>query len=320
MKYLKTTNIVTLAAALLMLLPLAASADGSQSLRLSEVCLGDSSTRGKAWIEIQNISYGSQNLGGFYITNNPAALNPELSAPQRIEMMHLIPTGNPVTRITPQNCLLLYADGQDNLGLQHLDFTLAPGDIVALYSGNGVDLLDSLTIPDYLMAGKSWAKDFKKDSWRICDRPTPTQANDYLQAKKNNKIAEFKEKDPYGFAMAIMAMGVVFSCLLLLYLFFKLFGKVFARIGNKDVQIAPLATTGTAGNGTGTDTEAAVAAMMALTEATSGTGNEDMDVALIALALEAELAHEEESGIITIIPTQSPWADKAEMIAAGTLR
>ena len=301
MKYLKTTNIVTLAAALLMLLPLAASADGSQSLRLSEICLGDSSMRGKAWIEIQNISYGSQNLGGFYITNNPAALNPELSAPQRIEMMHLIPTGNPVTRITPQNCLLLYADGQDNLGLQHLDFTLAPGDIVALYSGNGVDLLDSLTIPDYLMAGKSWA-------------------NDYLQAKKNNKIAEFKEKDPHGFAMAIMAMGVVFSCLLLLYLFFKLFGKVFARIGNKDVQIAPLATTGTAGNGTRTDTEAAVAAMMALTEATSGTGNEDMDVALIALALEAELAHEEESGIITIIPTQSPWADKAEMIAAGTLR
>ena len=120
--------------------------------------------------------------------------------------------------------------------------------------------------------------------------------------------------------MAIMAMGVVFSCLLLLYLFFKLFGKVFARIGNKDVQITPLATTGTAGNGTRTDTEAAVAAMMALTEATSGTGNEDMDVALIALALEAELAHEEESGIITIIPTQSPWADKAEMIAAGTLR
>ena len=315
MTNMKTNKIVTLTIALLMLFTIGASADGAQSLRLSEVSLGDSSTNNTAWIEIQNTSYGTQNLGGFYITNNPAVFNKELSAPDRIKLMHLIPTGNPITKITPQNCLLLYADGNDNLGLQHTDFTLMPGDIVAIYSGNGIDLIDSLVIPDDLGAGKSWARNFEKGTWYICDRPTPTQANNYEQAKKNNKIAEFKEKDPYGIAMAIMAMGVVFGCLLLLYIFFKFFGKLFAR---KTDAVAPLASPAT-GKQSDNDAEAKVAAMLAVADATGGTGDEYLDIALIALALQAELAHDEESGVITITPTLSPWADKAEQIAAGTL-
>ena len=298
---------------LLMSVNTGALADGLQSLRLSEVCLGDGSTGSTAWIEIQNTSYGTQNLGGFYITNDPAALNKELTAPQRIRKMHLIPTGNPITKITPQNCIVLYADGNDNLGLQHTEFTLQAGDIVAMFSGNGIDLIDSLTIPDDLAIGKSWAKDFKKDAWHVCDRPTPTQANDYEQAKKNNKIAEFKEKDPYGIAMTIMAMGVVFSCLLLLYLFFKFFGKLFSH-GSEATAPAPSA------NAADGNAEATVAAIMAVSEATSGTGDENLDIALIALALQTELAHDEESGVITITPTSSPWADKAEQIAAGVLR
>ena len=318
MRIVKLSNkIFVLAVALLTLLPVGTLADGLQSLRLSEVCLGDGSAGSTAWIEIQNTSYGSQNLGGFYITNNPAVLDKELTAPQRIKKMHLIPTGNPITKITPQNCIILYADGNDNLGLQHTEFTLQPGDIVALFSGNGIDLIDSLTIPEDLAAGKSWAKDFKKGTWRVCDRPTPTQANDYEQAKKNNKIAEFKEKDPYGFAMAFMAMGVVFSCLLLLYLFFKFFGKLFHRMDSSDATATTLAD---ASKRKATDDGGAVAAIMAVTEATAGTGDEDLDIALIALALQAELAHDEESGIITINPSTSPWADKAEMIAAGMMR
>ena len=308
---MKTGKIVILSA-LLTLLCLNASADGAQSLRLSEVATADSTECGP-WIEIQNTSWGTQNLGGFYITNNPAVFNTQLSAPQRIEKMHLIPTGNPITAITPQNCILLYADGNDNLGLQHLNFKLVPGDVVALYSGNGIDLIDSITIPADLKAGQSWAKNFDTNTWALCKRPTPTQANNYEQAKKNNKIAEFKEKDPHGFAMAIMAMGVVFSCLLLLYIFFKIFGKAFSRTTSEPSQ------ADTPSPATDSDAGARVAAMMAVTEATSGTGDENLDIALIALALQAELAHDEESGIITICPTTSPWADKAEQIAAGML-
>ena len=310
---MKTNRLVTLITLAVLCLT-TARADSARNLRLSEVAVGDSTGNG-AWIEIQNTSWSTSDLGGFYITNDHTVFK-QMPAPERIAKMHFIPTGNPITEIAPQNCFLLYADGNDNLGLQHTDFTLQAGDIVAIYSANGIDLVDSLTIPDDLTVGKSWAKNFDKGTWYVCDRPTPTLDNNYVEAKKNNKIAEFKEKDPYGIAMAIMAMGVVFSCLLLLYIFFKIFGKFFSRADKGgNAQAAKPATIDQRAN----NADATVAALMGVIEATAGTGDENLDVALIALALEAEFAHDEESGVITIKATPSPWADKAEQIAAGTL-
>lgn len=306
-------------------------ADGIKSLRLSEVAVGDTLEH-SGWVEIQNTSWGTQDLGGFYITNNPAALDESLTPPQRMAYMHFIPTGNPLTSIAPQNCLLLYADGHDNIGILHLDFTLQPGDIVALYNGNGKDLVDSLTIPLFLKPNQSWAKDFKKGTWAVCGKPTPTLANDYEQAKRNNKIAEFKEKDPYGIAMSIMAMGIVFACLILLYVFFKIFGYVLNRQQDNQTASAASSNGGSAGYGTkaasarinGKATSAAdeaqVAALMAVADATAGTGDEQMDMALIALALEDELTHDDESGVITIRRAPTAWADKAIPMAEGLLR
>lgn len=318
---MKTKKIVTLIA-LLMLFFVGASADGSKSLRLSEVALGDSANGGP-WIEIQNTSYGTQNLGGFYITNNSKALDKTLSAPERIALMHLIPTGNPITKVTPQNSILLFPDGHDNLGIQHLNFQLKAGDTLTIFSGNGVDSIDCVIIPTDLQAGQSYARNFEPESgdeeWAPCDKPTPTQANDYETAKHNNKIGEFKEKDPHGFAMAIMAMGVVFGCLVLLYVFFSIFGKIARKLNEKPIATTAPTNIPAAVRRNNTAGEAEVAAIMAVTEATAGTGDENLDIALIALALADELAHDEESGVITITPVQSPWASKSEQIALGML-
>jgi len=309
------TNKIVITLALLMLLCVGASADNAKTICLSEISLGDSTTA--PWIEVKNSSWGTRNLGGYYITNNRHVLD-SISAPERKALMHLIPTGNPVTKITPQNCLMLTADAKDNLGIQHLNFEIKAGDFIAIYSGNGEDLIDSVTVPA-LAEGQSYAVNSDYTAWAICDKPTPTMANDYETAKTNDKIGEFAEKDKHGFAMAIMAMGVVFSCLILLYVFFSLFGFVFRKINSRNQCVAATDPTkkvsvpGAAG-------EAEVAAIMAVTEATAGTGDENLDVALIALAIEAELAHDEESGVITIKPTQSPWASKSEQIAAGMLR
>ena len=45
----------------------------------------------------------------------------------------------------------------------------------------------------------------------------------FITAKK---IAEFKEKDPHGFAMTILGMGIVLSGLLILSILFTLFGNI----------------------------------------------------------------------------------------------
>lgn len=320
---MKTNKLVTLIAMLVLCIN-GALADGAKSLRLSEVAIGDSTTKG-AWIEIQNTSWGTQNLGGFYITNDPSALDPNLSAPERIKKMRLIPTGNPATAITPQNCLLLYADGQENLGIQHLKFTLHPGDIVAIYSGNGVSLIDSVAIPADIGPSQSFARDFDKDSWSICRTPTPTRDNSYAKKLSMSKISDFKEKDPYGIAMSILAMGVVFGCLILLYVFFTIFGKI-AKIINENtttstMQPRPILYGKNKSHKVGHNAkEEEIAAIMAVTQATSGSGDESLDAALIALTLEAECAHDEESGIITIKDSHSDWADKACIIEAGMLK
>ena len=320
---MKTNKIVTLIA-MLMLCVSGALADGVKSLRLSEVAIGDS-TNGGAWIEIQNTSWGTQNLGGFYITNDPSALDPNLSAPERISKMRLIPTGNPITKITPQNCLVFYADGHENLGIQHLKFTLHPGDIVAIYSGNGVKLIDSVKIPTDIKASQSYARDSINtdgEKWVICNTPTPTRDNNYTKKLSNSKINEFKENDPHGFAMSILAMGVVFGCLILLYLFFRIFGKVAnivnAKTATSTIEPIPVLPASLTKDTIGGEEE--VAAIMAVTEATAGTGDENLDVALIALTIQAELAHDEESGVITIKPTHSEWANKASVIEAGMLK
>lgn len=293
-----------------------ALADGAKSLRLSEVAIGDSA-KGSAWIEIQNTSWGTQDFGSFYITNDPSALDPELSAPERIKKMRLIPTGDPVTEIAPQNCIVLYADGQENLGIQHLKFTLHPGDVVAVYSGNGINLIDSVTIPADIRAGQSFARDFENEKWNICLTPTPTRDNNYEKKMSMSKIADFKEKDPYGIAMSILAMGIVFGCLILLYVFFILFGKI-VNAADKNATSPDAATQ--KNTKTCKAKEEEVAAAVAVAQSNSGTGDENLDAALIALALNAEFAHDEESGVITIKASHSEWSNKASAIGAGMLK
>ena len=41
-----------------------------------------------------------------------------------------------------------------------------------------------------------------------------------------SKVAKFKREDPHGFGMALMAMGIVFFCLALLWITFTLFGML----------------------------------------------------------------------------------------------
>ena len=125
--------------------------------------------------------------------------------------------------------------------------------------------------------------------------------------------------------MSILAMGVVFGCLILLYVFFTIFGKI-AKIINENtttstMQPRPILSGKNKSHKVGHNAkEEEIAAIMAVTQATSGSGDESLDAALIALTLEAECAHDEESGIITIKDSHSDWADKACIIEAGMLK
>ena len=217
-------------------------AQGAYSFKLNEVVV--SNTNGlvdeygerSGWIEIANTSWSTNNIRSCYLTTDRRALNPDLSVPERVKLMSLVPKGDPRTSIEAQQRIVFFADGRTNLGTLHTSFVLVPGEsnFIALFDGNARTLLDSITVPP-LEENQSYARLYNADSesyeWVVLPshEVTPGGANKG-QGKQQDKIAEFKEKDPYGIAMAVMAMGIVFGCLVLLYVFFRAFGYVVALL------------------------------------------------------------------------------------------
>ncbi|MDE6722429.1 MAG: OadG family protein [Bacteroidaceae bacterium] len=256
-----------------------------------------------SWIEIENTSYSTHDIRNCFLTTNPAVLDKNMPAPEREKLMSAIPAGDPRTSLTAKQRITFFADGNTNRGTLHLNFKLPVGEpfTIYLYDGNAVDLLDSIHV-DALPVGSSYAR-INDTEWQVCeaDKVTPNAPNILYH---NDKIKEFKEKDPHGIAMTLMCMGVVFACLILLFVFFYIFGWAMNRAAKlarvrairaiheqaeRMVEMAKQGTTET--QGINMETYAAVIGL-ALHEYFGGT-------------------HDLESGILTIHQTPTTWADKS---------
>ncbi len=256
-----------------------------------------------SWIEIENISYSTHDIRNCFLTINPAVLDKTMSAPEREKLMSLIPAGDPRTSLAAKQRITFFADGHVNRGTLHLNFTLPVGEPFTIYffDGNAVDLLDSVRV-EALPAGSSYAR-VKDAQWQVleADKVTPNAPN---VAFSNDKIKEFKEKDPHGIAMTLMCMGVVFSCLILLFVFFHIFGWAMNRAA-KLARVRAIRAIH----------EQAVRVVEMAKQGTTETKGIDMETyaAVIGLALHEYFGgtHDLESGILTINQTQTTWADKS---------
>ncbi len=301
----------------------AAFAQGAHDFKLNEVyvytpacCQGDSTKtceqqasyvdeygQPTSWIEIENISYSTHDIRNCFLTINPAVLDKTMSAPEREKLMSLIPAGDSRTSLAAKQRITFFADGHVNRGTLHLNFTLPVGEPFTIYffDGNAVDLLDSVRV-EALPAGSSYAR-VKDAQWQVleADKVTPNAPN---VAFSNDKIKEFKEKDPHGIAMTLMCMGVVFSCLILLFVFFHIFGWAMNRAA-KLARVRAIRAIH----------EQAVRVVEMAKQGTTETKGIDMETyaAVIGLALHEYFGgtHDLESGILTINQTQTTWADKS---------
>ena len=72
---------------------------GAFSFKINEVVVSntdglvDEYGNRAGWIEIANTSWGTNNIRSCYLTTQREALNKELSVPERVRMMSLIPKG-----------------------------------------------------------------------------------------------------------------------------------------------------------------------------------------------------------------------------------
>ena len=258
-----------------------------------------------SWIEIENTSYTTHEIRNCFIATDRAVLNKELSAPEREQLMSIIPAGDPRTLIGGKQRIVFFV-GNRNRGTLHtttaVELKAGEPNWIALYDGNAVDLLDSVTIPP-LQPGQIYAR-LSDNTWQVCEasEATPKAPN---QEYHNDKIREFKEKDPHGVAMTLMCMAVVFICLAILFLFFQGFGLIIAKMVNKVAKpvVQPVVEAG----------ERVVEAAKQGTTETKGIPMETY-TAVIGLALHEYFGgtHDIESGILTI--NQNPhtsWTNKS---------
>ena len=284
---------------------------GAKNIKINEV-LTDNTTNvvdeygnHLPWIELANTSFTTYNVRGMFITTNTAVLDKNLSAPDRIKMMYPIPASDQ-TQLSAKAHLLLFLNSNHYKGARHLEAQVKAGQKVwiGLYDGNGVDLIDSVSVPA-LNANTSWARE-KDGSPKWINAPdgvvTPNTGNYVVLSE--SKVSQIKNKDPHGFGITLLSMGIVFTCLALLCVFFTIFGKIMHR-QQKDKAKAEKQER----KRRHAMMEEDERAFPKVVERKHFDDDADVCIAVIAMAMKEYLdnIHDEESGIITIRAKHSNW-------------
>lgn len=286
---------------LLILLCLAVSASalhaqGLKDIRINEVLVDnrtsyvDDHGNHVGWIELHNTGYSSVNIGGAYLTVKQGDAT----------RTYRIPKNDARTQIAPQGYVIFFADSTSNRGTFHTNFVLDETGYIA-FMDQGKNVMDSVVydvkaqLPDVSIG---WSFHPKTGDLTFGPLPgiTPMQANETEEVMP--AAEKFRQRDPSGAVMAITAMSVVFSALILLYLFFRTIGKTMNRATQKKEQKT-----------------AAPAAATAKTASASTDQLIGEEIAAIAIALRRyeEDLHDIESHVLTInrvARVYSPWSSK----------
>lgn len=264
------------------------------------------------WIELFNTSYGTVDIGGCYLTDDPDNLT-----------KYMIPKGDALTKIPPRQHVLFYADNLPDRGTFHISFDIPNARQVIFVSNNGRTIIDEVTLPEEgIPANKSYGRVVdgegssepthflqrsirvaQKESaagedhgWAILDKVTPSTNN--LTLDGDSKSTTMGKTDPYGVIMAIVAMSVVFIALILLYVVFK-------KIGNRAVIKSHLKEAASKGD----------VASVASVKGKESTSAEVFAAIAMAFHLykEDNEIHDFENTILTIhkeSKSYSPWSSK----------
>lgn len=278
-------------------------AQGRRGLRINEIMIANDSTsvvddfgQYSAWVELFNSTFGPLEISSVFLTND-----------RNNNTLYPVPLGDVNTEIPSRQHILFWADGEPNKGTFHTNFTFTPGqdNYVAIYDANGLTLIDEIVIPGDLKPGQSYARKAdgegginNPDDWEVRDGSeakyiTPSSNN--IIKSTNNKVDSFAEHDPHGFAMAVMAMCIVFTALLVLSICFYIISRIGVSVSRKRKAKA-----------------------LAGEEIESDDHHREQDsgevIAAIAAALVEHLdAHDRENTVLTINKVRraySPWSSK----------
>ena len=246
-----------------------------------------------------------------YLTTDRSVLDQNMSVPERIKRMSIIPSGDARTSLGGRQHIVFFGNSNPAQGKLHLTVRLPMSEPVwiALYNGNAVELIDSVTIPP-LAADQSFAR--QNGKWTVKAPQNVTPGTENFIKTDETKDAKLKREDPHGFGITLLAMGIVFTCLAVLFLFFTLFGMVMRHMetAKKMANAQPIKPitktvekTAEIGHKTG----------IILQEGLKTKGiDKEVYMAVIGMALKQyeDDVHDVESGVITIKQKSSSWNDE----------
>ena len=290
---------------------------GAKNIVISEVLTNNTASiqdefgEREAWIELENASFTTYNIRGMYLTTDRSVLDKTMNVPERIKRMSLIPNGDVRTNVGGYQHIVFFCNSSPAKGKLHLSLKVPMSEPVwiALYNGNAVDLIDSVTVPA-LAADQSYA--LSKGRWAVKAKENVTPGMENFINTNETKVAKLKREDPHGFGITILAMGIVFSCLAILFVFFSLFGilmrhmETARKVANQQ-PIKPVTKTveiaAEIGHKTGVIMQDGLK--------TKGIDKE-VYIAVIGMALKQyeDDVHDVESGVITIKSKSSSWNEE----------
>ena len=296
-------------------------AQGAKNIRINEVLTNNTTSiqdeygQREAWIELENTSFTTYNIRGMYFTTDRSVLDPNMSVPERIKRMSVIPSGDTRTQIGSRQHLVFFCNSNPAQGKLHLSLRVPVSEPlwIGFYNGNATELIDSVSIPA-LAADQSYARHGNEWSVKSAENVTPGIEN-FIKTDET-KDAKLKREDPHGFGITLLAMGIVFFCLAVLFLFFWLFGLLMRhmetakKVANTQ-PIKPITKTVEMTMEVGHKTN------IILQEGLKTKGiDKEVYIAVISMALKQyqDDVHDVESGIITIKSHQTGWADEGSQM------
>lgn len=292
---MKRIKILLIAAGLLT--AFVASAQSQGQMRLNEYLVintndyQDDFGQQSAWIEIFNASYGTVDIGGCYLSDDPDNLT-----------KYAIPGGDILTKIPPRQHVIFWADNQPFRGTFHTNFDLMNADEIIFTKGDGSSIIDRIKVEkclkDSTLANVSFGRtqdgegsiDGEGEGWAVLERTSPSTNNAMID--KASKPQKMKEMDPYGWMMAVLAMSVVFIALIILYFIFKQIGKLNIRNAAKQAEKDKPAVQKIAAKPGKKDESGETFAAIAMA---------------LNLWIEENEAHDDESYVLTIDRVKSAW-------------
>ena len=296
-------------------------AQGAKNIRLNEVLTNNTTSiqdefgRREAWIELENTSFTTYNIRGMYLTTDRSVLDPQMSVPERIKRMSVIPNGESRTQIAGRQHVVFFCNSNPAQGKLHLSLPIPMSEPVwiGFYNGNAVELIDSVTVPA-LAADQSYAR--HGNAWSIKSAENVTPGIENFIKTDETKDAKLKREDPYGFGITLLAMGIVFFCLAVLFLFFWIFGLIMRNLetAKKVVNTQPIKPITKTVEVTH-DLAHATGNILQDGLKTKGIDKE-VYIAVISMALKQyqDDVHDVESGIITIKSHQTGWSEEGNQM------